>query len=134
MLNLLRTFAKKLPTILANIFIEKHDSIYLEKSRVALEFNKIVRQYYHLSDLALTASNIMKQSNLTQKMAEVWFVLDFDKIATKAVYFCQNAPEALRIIQMNVYQKLLLGFTVAQWAEWIYTMTEEFMPQVIINF
>ena len=127
MLRELRNFSKTLPTILNVAFAGKEELVAAEKSRVALEFGKIVKQYYHLNHLALSANNITQQPHVMEKMVEVWRGLEFDSIAAQSMYLCPNAADALRLVQDNVHQRLCTKASISQWAEWVYAMTEEFM-------
>ena len=127
MLRELRNFSKTLPTILNVAFVGKVDLVAAEKSRVALEFGKIVKQYYHLNHLALSANNIMQQQSVVEMMVDVWRGLEFDGIAAQAMYLCPNATDALRLVQENVHHRICTKASISQWAEWVYAMTEEFM-------
>lgn len=127
MLRELRNFTKQLPDVLNAAFREGHAMMLVEKARVAHDFNKIVKQYYHLNQLALNADHVSTQNDVLQGMLQIWNDLDFASISTQAIYICANANHALRHVQEQVNLKLEQKHGVMKWAEWIFSMTEQFV-------
>lgn len=130
MLKELRNFSVHLPQLINLAFENKPEPIHTEKSRVVVEFGKIVKQYYHLNHLALSANNIMSQRQLVEKMVDVWSLMEFENVSAQALYVCPNAAEVLRVVQENVHHRLYIKANVNQWAEWVFAMTEEYLNAV----
>ena len=134
MLRELRNFTVHLPSMINMDFEHKPESIHAEKSRVVIEFGKIVKQYYHLNHLALNANNIGQQGDHLEKMVDVWDSLELDSIMTQALYVCPNANDVLRVAHEHVRHRLLMKASVNQWAEWVYAMTEEYLQADVQTF
>ncbi|KAI3639942.1 hypothetical protein MIR68_002021 [Amoeboaphelidium protococcarum] len=129
MLTGLRNFVKHIPAMVMDVAVDSKSSpVLVEKARVATDFSKIVKQYHHLNSLALNVGVIMSQHDLVARMIMVWNSLDFNSISSQALYICPNANEALRMANAEVGRKIVDQSHVSQWAEWIFTMTEHFLP------
>lgn len=134
MLRELRSFTKMLPGILASAFQNRPEMAFLEKSRVAHDFAKIVKQYYILNHLALAANNVMTQPDLLDKMTTVWQDFDFQHVLAQALYVCPNAVEVLKTVQETVLKKLAAKDNVTKWSEWVFEMIDTYMNFDTLNF
>jgi hypothetical protein len=128
LLGELKLFSSKLPDFLRRVFgTNPCPCNFSEKIRVALEFSKIVKQYYYLNHLALSANNVSLRQDVLDAMAQVWREVPFDIIVSQSLYVCMNAGEVMKHVQESVFQKLVSRANVSQWAEWVFAMTEEFL-------
>jgi hypothetical protein len=127
----LRDFSRKLIMLLETAFDGNGHTVCAEKTRVAADFVKIVKQYSQLNKLALSANQLMSHRVKLEKMLRVWQNLDFESIVSQGLYICPNAVEALRLTQENIMHKLQSRACITNWAEWLYAMTEEFIQSEI---
>jgi hypothetical protein len=130
MLRELRNFTKQFQNLSYTAFENKPDYLFMEKARVASDFSKIIKQYYHLNHFAVSANSVTAHEELLAKMLDVWRALDFEAISAQAVYVCPNGIEAVRLVQENVAHRLSIRANITQWAEWVYAITEDFLPSV----
>ena len=117
------------PTILRGIFKDRCPILLQEKDKSLQDFVKMLKQYQSLNQLAISARQIV-ESPLAEKMAETWQNIDLESTLLQAFSICPQSLDILKVVHENILLKLSSRASIFRWAEWIFSLCENWITTV----